>query len=89
MHNRFAHKISNNGTAKVSASSSTSIYLVAVTNVNTSVQTLTFADDSDLGVLEVPASSAISFQAPIRCLSFTPSHADMSIVYYEARISTI
>jgi hypothetical protein len=89
MHNRFANKISNNGTAKVSASSSKLIYIVAITNADTAVQTITFADDADLGVLEVPAGSALNFQAPIRCSSFTPSDDDMSIVYYEARASTV
>ena len=86
---RFANKISNNGTSKVSAPTSTLIYIVAITNSDAAVQTLTFADDSDLGVLELPAGTAINFQAPIRCSSFTPSDADMSIIYYEARISTI
>ena len=85
--NHFAHKISNNGTAKVSASSETYIYIVAVTSADSGATNLAFADDADLGVLEVPAASAISFQAPIRCSSFTPSDADMSIVYYESRKS--
>tara|TARA_Y100000310_G_C20471306_1_gene710184 strand:+ start:518 stop:793 length:276 start_codon:yes stop_codon:yes gene_type:complete len=87
--NRFASKISNNGTAKVSAASGKNIYIVAITSADASATTLTFADDADLGVLELPAASAISFQAPIRCSSFTPSDADISVVYYEARLSTI
>ena len=77
-------KISNNGTAKVSASSGTLIYITAVSNAHSSATTLTFADDADLAVLEAPVGS-ITLNPPIMCSSFTPSNAAMSIVYYEAK----
>jgi len=76
-------KISNNGTAKVSASSGTLIYITAVSNAHSGATTLTFADDADLGVLNIGANGSISLPCPIKCSSFTSSHADLSIVYYE------
>ena len=80
----FANKISNNGTAKISASTDCKILVTAVTNAHSAATTLTFADDGDLEVLETPTGS-IFFNPPIMCSSFTPSHAAMSIVYYEAK----
>lgn len=80
----FANKISNNGTTKVSASTDYKILVTAVTNAHTAATTLTFEDDGDLAVLEAPTGSII-LNPPIMCSSFTPSHAAMSIVYYEAK----
>jgi len=76
-------KIANNGTAKISATAGTSIYVTAVTNAHSSDTTVTFADDSDLGVLEMPKETTLNLTIPIRCASFTPSNANMSVVYYE------
>ena len=79
-------KISNNGTAKVSASSGTLIYITAASNAHSSATTLTFADDADLGVLELPVGY-ISLNSPIQCSSFTPGNAAVSVAYYEVRRS--
>lgn len=77
-------KIANGGTSKVSPSESGQyIYIVAITSVNGASQTITFEDDSDLNVLEVPKNSNMSFAAPIRCKSFTPSDADISVCYIQ------
>ena len=84
MYRPQATKIYTGGTAKTSAGSGLSIYVVAVTNGNTGGQTLTFADDADLAVLEAPVGS-ITLNPPIMCSSFTPGNAAMSIVYYEAK----
>ena len=83
MYRPQATKIYTGGTAKTSAGSGLSIYVVAVTNGNTGGQTLTFADDADLGVLNIGANGSISLPCPIKCSSFSSSHADLSIVYYE------
>lgn len=80
----FANKISNNGVAKVSAATDYKILVTAVTNSHSAASTLTFADDGDLAVLEAPVGS-ITLNPPIMCSSFTPGHAAMSIVYYEAK----
>ena len=83
----FANKIANNGTAKISASSGFKIFITAVTCSDSSTATtLTFADDSDLGVLEVTKNAGfVGFNPPIMCSSFTPSDTDISVVYYEAK----
>ena len=76
-------KIANDGTAKISATAGSAIFVTAVTSAHSSATTVTFADDSDLGILEVPAASTLNLTIPIRCASFTPSHAAISVVYYE------
>ena len=80
----FANKISNDGTAKITATSGYKILVTAVTNAHSAASTLTFADDADLAILEAPVGS-ITLNPPIMCSSFTPGHASMSIVYYEAK----
>ena len=80
---KVSTKIANNGTAKISATTGTVIGVTAVTNAHSADTTVTFADDSDLGVLEMPLETTLNLTIPIRCASFTPSHADMSVVYYE------
>ena len=77
-----ANLISNNGTAKVSPGTGLYLYIVAVTSVESAAQNITFSTDAALGVLEIPAASTLSLPFPIRCSSFTPSHADISVVYF-------
>ena len=74
-------KISNNGTAKISAASGKKIYITAISNAHSGATTLTFADDSDLGVFELPVGY-VSLNSPIQCSSFTPGHAAVSVAYY-------
>jgi hypothetical protein len=81
----FANKISNNGTAKITATTGYKILVTAVTNAHSADTTVTFADDSDLGVLELPKETTLNLTTPIMCASFTPSNANMSVVYYEAK----
>jgi len=81
----FANKIANNGTAKISASTDCKILVTAVTNAHSADTTVTFEDDANLGVLEVPKETTLNLTTPIMCASFTPSNANMSIVYYEAK----
>jgi hypothetical protein len=80
-----ATDLSTGGTAKVSASSGLSIFVVAVTNSDSSAQNVTFADDASLGILKIGANGSISLPCPIKCSSFTPGNAALSIVYYTAR----
>ena len=74
-------KISNNGTAKISAPSGEKIYITNITNAHSGATTLTFADDSNLGVLELPVGY-MTLYSPIVCSSFTPGNAATSIGYY-------
>ena len=74
--------IENNGTAKISAPTDRKIYITAITNSKGSATTLTFADDTNLEVLELPTNASLSFNSPIRCSSFTPAHAAISVAYY-------
>ena len=85
MYKPQATDLSTGGTTKVSAGTGLSIYVVAVTNGETSVQPLTFADDASLGILKIGANGSISLPCPIKCSSFTPGNAALSIVYYTAR----
>ena len=57
MFQQFSSYIANNGTAKISGDAGLqpiNIYVTAVTNGNSAAKTLTFADDANLGVLELP-----------------------------------
>ena len=85
MSQQFSSYIANNGTAKISGDAGLqpiNIYVTAVTNGNSAAKTLTFADDANLGVLELPPESTLNLSFPIRCASFTPNHADVSVAYY-------
>ena len=89
MYQQFSSHIANNGTAKISGDVNLqpiNCYVTAVTNAHSSDTTVTFADDSNLGVLELPKESTINLTNPIRCASFTPSNANMSVVYYVSSI---
>ena len=88
MFQQFSNYISNNGTAKISGDATLqpiNCYVTAVTNHGVD-STVTFADDTELGVLEVPASGSTSFPFPIRCSSFTPGSAKISVAYYVSSI---
>ena len=80
-----ATDLSTGGTTKVSAPSGLSIFVVAVTNSDGSTQNVTIADDASLGILKIGANGSISLPCPIKCSSFTPGNAALSIVYYTAR----
>ena len=89
MYQQFSSHITNNGTSKISGDVNlqpVNCYLTAVTSVAVGSSTITFSDDANLGVLEIPGSGTISFPSPIRCSTFTPSHADLSIAYYVSSI---
>ena len=89
MSQQFSNYIANNGTAKISGDATLqpiNIYVTAVTNANTSAKTVTFADDANLGVLEVPPSSTLNLSSPIKCASFTPNHGDLSVAYFVSSI---
>jgi len=71
---QFSNYIANGGTAKISGDATLqpiNVYVTAVTNGNTSAKTLTFADDTNLGVLEVPPSSTLVAQSNVRVLPQT------------------
>jgi hypothetical protein len=74
-------KISNNGTAKISAPSGKKIYITLISNAHSGATTLTFADDSDLEVFELPVGY-VSLSSPIQCSSFTPGNVAVSVAYY-------
>lgn len=80
-----ATDLSTGGTAKVSAGTGLSIYVVAVTNADPAAQSVAFADDASLGSLKLGINGSISLPCPIKCSSFTPSNAAVSVVYYTAR----
>ena len=85
MSQQFSSYIANNGTTKISGDATLqpiNIYVTAVTNGNSAAKTLTFSDDANLGVLELPPQSTLNLSFPIRCASFTPNHADVSVAYY-------
>jgi len=86
---QFSNYIANNGTSKISGDATLqpiNIYVTAVTNAHSADTTVTFADDSDLGVLEIPKESTLNLTSPIKCASFTPSNANMSVAYFVSNI---
>lgn len=79
--------ISGNATTQVSANSGDGrmFHIYGIHNAHSNNATVTWPNNPDLSTLTIKAGAHLSFNAPLTCYSFTPSHSGVSVFYHQTR----